>query len=154
MGLKTKSIYEPRSAGDGLRILITRYYPRGVKKDRFDMWVRTLSPSGDLLHGYRSGMISWSHFVESFLSELRSTPESLDALRWLARVCRSRAVTLLCYEREGEPCHRHIVKDMVSHPAKLSAITRARRNARPEADPAPPRIRFYPRRKVGRKARK
>ena len=53
MAVKTKSIYEPAEAGDGVRVLITRYYPRGVKKDSFDRWVKALSPSRELLSSYR-----------------------------------------------------------------------------------------------------
>jgi uncharacterized protein YeaO (DUF488 family) len=48
--IKTKSIYEPdEENNDGIRVLITRYYPRGVRKDKFDCWIRELSPSRDLL---------------------------------------------------------------------------------------------------------
>ena len=40
---------------DGIRVLITRYYPRGVKKDKFDCGIRELSPSRNLLKNYQQG---------------------------------------------------------------------------------------------------
>lgn len=53
MVIKTKSIYEPSEENDdGTRVLITRFCPRGIKKNKFDCWIRELSPSGDLLNNY------------------------------------------------------------------------------------------------------
>jgi len=76
LAVKTKSIYEPAAAGDGIRVLITRYYPRGVKKDRFDRWVKPLSPSRELLSSYRAAEKSWEQFRECFLAELRGVPRA------------------------------------------------------------------------------
>ena len=42
--IKTKRIYDPKEDSDGTRILITRKWPRGQKKDRFDEWIKDLSP--------------------------------------------------------------------------------------------------------------
>jgi Protein of unknown function, DUF488 len=39
--------YEPRTRGDGVRILVDRLWPRGLRKDAadFDQWRKDLSPS-------------------------------------------------------------------------------------------------------------
>jgi uncharacterized protein YeaO (DUF488 family) len=116
MTLHTKSIYEPREEGDGLRLLITRFYPRGVKKDRFDRWVRELSPSAVLLRAYRLKEKSWDAFRTEFIAELSANPSSLEALHTLRRESRKGNVTLLCYEKSGNPCHRHIVAELVKKP--------------------------------------
>ena len=95
-----------------MRLLITRYYPRGVKKDRFDKWVRDLSPESDLLKAYRSGSINWPEFGKRFKLQLKTREESVAAMKELFELSRKRKnITLLCYEREGENCHRHIVKE-------------------------------------------
>jgi len=60
--VKTKSIYEPAEEEDGIRVLITRFYPRGVKKSQFDSWVRELSPSKELLFSYKEAKISWAAY--------------------------------------------------------------------------------------------
>ncbi len=130
MAAKTKSIYEPGEPGDGLRVLITRYYPRGVKKDRFDRRVVALSPSRELLSSYRSGGMDWEEFSKAFLAELRANPESIDAIRSLHEVSKQRDVTLLCYERPGLPCHRYIVRDLVDSPGRLSMPPGPRRGKR------------------------
>ena len=112
MQVKTKSIYDKSSKEDGMRLLITRYYPRGVKKDRFDKWVRDLSPKPDLLKEYRAGSIDWPEFVKRFKLQLKTSEESIAAMKELFELTRRRKnITLLCYEREGENCHREIVKE-------------------------------------------
>ena len=41
--IKTKCLYYPKDISDGARILITRYSPRGIKKEHFDRWHKELS---------------------------------------------------------------------------------------------------------------
>jgi uncharacterized protein YeaO (DUF488 family) len=106
-------------------VLITRYYPRGVKRDRFDLWVKALSPSRELLSRYRSGKESWDQFKESFISELKANTESIEALRTLAATSRVQDITLLCYEKDGLPCHRHVVRDILATRDILSDYLRA-----------------------------
>jgi len=120
--VKTKSIYEPAEPEDGVRVLITRHYPRGVKKDRFDRRVIALSPSRELLSGYRKGEKDWGQFSKAFLAELRANPESLEAIRSLHALSQSQDVTLLCYERSGLPCHRYLVRDLVDSSAPPAAL--------------------------------
>ena len=70
--IKTKSIYDKNPNGnDGLRILIMRHHPRGVKKERYDYWLRELSPSKDLLKRYNEGKIMWDVFKPEFIAEIK-----------------------------------------------------------------------------------
>ena len=112
--IKTKSIYEPIEADDGVRILITRYYPRGVKRDKFDIWLRSLSPSPELLKGYKKGVESWEDFEIHFAREINNNSESSKSLDDILALSRESNVTLLCYEKKGLNCHRYLVKDMVN----------------------------------------
>ena len=114
MALLTKSIYEPREESDGVRVLVTRFYPRGVKRERFDRWTRELSPSRGLLRAYRAKEKIWDVFRSEFMVELRANPSSLAAIRALKGQSRKGNVTLLCYERPGLPCHRYVVAELVN----------------------------------------
>jgi uncharacterized protein YeaO (DUF488 family) len=111
--IKTKSIYdEKQPQSDGVRVLVTRFYPRGVKKDRFDLWKREASPEVPLLKAYRSKSITWQEFEKRFRAQLRTRKESLQTMQELLQLAKKRKIiTLLCYEREGEHCHRYIVKE-------------------------------------------
>ena len=119
--IRTKSIYQPREDGDGTRILITRFYPRGVRKDHFDYWIRELAPSKSLLKSYKEGQQNWDDFKLAFLSELRDNIESLEIIQALNHHITNDNVTLLCYEKDGTPCHRHMIRDIVENPLLLES---------------------------------
>jgi uncharacterized protein YeaO (DUF488 family) len=92
--------------------LITRYYPRGVRREHFDKWVRELAPSKDLLEEYKNGDLDWKKFQLTFKEQMR-TAESKEILSSLADIAKNRNVTLLCYEKNEENCHRHIVQNLI-----------------------------------------
>ena len=48
--LKTKAVSSPIDrAGDGLRILVTRFRGRGLPTSRYDVWMPSLGPSEQTL---------------------------------------------------------------------------------------------------------
>lgn len=120
MAVKTKSIFEPAEEEDGIRVLITRYYPRGVKSSHFDYWLRELSPSKELLFKYKEGKVTWAEFKVKLLTEIKDDNDSLDAIYALNNHSQFDNVTLLCYEKAGNPCHRHLIRDIVDDPKLLS----------------------------------
>ena len=44
---------------------------------------------------------------------MRNNKDSLERIHALNAQNESTIITLLCYEREGEHCHRHIVRDTI-----------------------------------------
>lgn len=119
--IKTKSIYKPKEESDGIRILVTRFYPRGVRKDHFDHWIRDLSPSIELLRGYKSGETTWAEFTSSLLSEFKGNINSLETIYRLHSESNLNNITLLCYEKEGTLCHRYILRDIIANPGLLES---------------------------------
>lgn len=77
--LRTKRIYEPKEPSDGVRMLIMRMWPRGVKKERIDEWNRDLAPSKGLVMAFKKDGLPWDEYVERFWKEIR--PEAIAALR-------------------------------------------------------------------------
>jgi uncharacterized protein YeaO (DUF488 family) len=119
MTIKSKSLFQPVEDEDGIRILITRFYPRGILKTHFDAWASALSPSPGLLFSFKEGKKSWDGFKRSFLAELKKNIDSLEAVQALNELSQKRDVTVLCYERDGIPCHRHLVRDIIETPQLL-----------------------------------
>jgi uncharacterized protein YeaO (DUF488 family) len=122
MTLHTKSVYEKKTSSDGTRILVSRFYPRGVKRERFDLWFRGASPSKELLKEYKQGVIQWPEFSRKFGKQLTDLKESKVAIDSIVELSKNVDVTLLCYEKEGENCHRTIVKSRVEKLLKIGAI--------------------------------
>ncbi|HYL72537.1 MAG TPA: DUF488 family protein [Candidatus Acidoferrum sp.] len=112
--IKTKSVFEPKSDDDGIRVLITRYYPRGVKKGHFDEWMRALAPSKELLKEYKDKKIEWNEFEKQFLNQM-TNQDSETTIQTLASRARKNNITLLCYEKNGHNCHRYLVHDLITN---------------------------------------
>ena len=100
--LKTKSLYDSKEYGDGTRILISRLYPRGIKKEHFHNWQKDLSPSLMLIHKYKNDEITWQRFFSEFKLELRKNQKSIAIIEQIHRKSKNSHVTLLCFEPNGE----------------------------------------------------
>ncbi len=60
--VKTKSVYDPVEVADGERILVSRYWPRGLSKERLSLTehLKDVAPSIKLLRDWKTGNISWA----------------------------------------------------------------------------------------------
>jgi uncharacterized protein YeaO (DUF488 family) len=116
--IRTKRWNEPAERDDGLRLLVCRYRPRGVRKDAetWDAWWSHLGPSAELhaaIHGKHGPPIAWSEFKRRYLAEMRAQGEAIASLA--ARVASGERVTLLCSSACLDPdrCHRSLLADLV-----------------------------------------
>ena len=110
--IKTKSIYDPKEENDGIRILITRYWPRGIKKGHFDKWYKELSPSRDLLKRYKDKKIDFSEFGRLFLKEIQESNVIEVCREIVDESIKGNVITLLCYEKDESICHRKFIKKL------------------------------------------
>jgi len=110
--VKTKSVYDPVEDGDGYRILITHYWPRGISKSRMSAeWVKDLAPSRELLDDWKKNRISWADYMARYHTEMGKHEAIIGEL---ARRSQDGTITLLCFEREGDPhCHRHLLAKLI-----------------------------------------
>jgi len=125
--LKTKSVGSPiNRKTDGLRILVTRFRGRGMRKSRYDVWMASLGPSERLIRAYQGGNISWATFAVDYRNEL-FLDGPIDSrsriiknhgqkftLRLVKKLARSGHVTLMCHCAEDQDrCHRHLLKKLI-----------------------------------------
>jgi uncharacterized protein YeaO (DUF488 family) len=77
-----KRVYEPPSAGDGLRILVERLWPRGLTKRqaRVDLWAKELAPSRELRIWFAHRPERWPEFRKRYTRELRDHAEAVQDL--------------------------------------------------------------------------
>jgi uncharacterized protein YeaO (DUF488 family) len=106
----TKRVYEPAAAGDGTRVLIMRYWPRGVRKDRVDVWLRELAPEIPLLRAYLDGKITWTQYVPRYLAGLER-PAARAALAEVQKLAGAGRITLLCGCADPRRCHRTLLQE-------------------------------------------
>ena len=119
--LRHASIYDsPSAESRGLRVLVMRQWPRGVRRDRIDLWLKDAAPSRELLRAYRDGL-TWQEFERRYRAEiLDERPHVLEQLRQLEQ--EHGQVTLLCHERMPPHmhCHREIAGGTDARPRHAS----------------------------------
>jgi uncharacterized protein YeaO (DUF488 family) len=111
--VKTKSVYDLVEESDGDRILVTRFWPQGLSKKVLQLkdWARELGPSVKLLRDWKKEDISWQEYEKRYLEEMLSQDEKIKDL---AEKANERTITLLCFEKEDNPCcHRHLLKKLI-----------------------------------------
>lgn len=110
--LTTKSVYDPRSPQDGKRVLVMRFWPRGVRREAADIWFRELGTSPELIRDWKAGMMRWTEFRRAYQRGLRD-PAARQAIHEIRNLLAQGPVTLLCSCREENRCHRIILKQEV-----------------------------------------
>lgn len=113
--IKTKSIYEQASDSDGLRVLVMRYWPRGIRKEACGLWLKALGPSAGLIREWKDEAIGWAEFRKRYIAEYESDAEKSEALAELKKIIereKGAPVTLLCSCKD-ERCHRFIIQEML-----------------------------------------
>ena len=109
---------DPPNPGEGTRLLVTRYRPRGVSKadETWDEWDADLGPSVALhAAAYGKGVlqIPWQTYRVRYLTEMRQQRDRIAALA--KRVVAGENVALLCSsacDRESR-CHRSLLKELI-----------------------------------------
>jgi uncharacterized protein YeaO (DUF488 family) len=116
--IKTRRWNDPTEPDDGVRILITRFRPRGVSKadETWDQWRPELGPSAGLLKSFKgrgSSPVGWAAYRKHYLTEMKARQREIAEL---AEIVRSgQTVTLLCSsmcDRESR-CHRSLLRELI-----------------------------------------
>jgi uncharacterized protein YeaO (DUF488 family) len=107
--VKTKRVHVERELADGLRVLVMRLWPRGIRKAHVDLWLRDLGADLQNLVAYRAGRLGWPEMRRRYLAGLRREPAA-SALARLEALARQSTVTLLCTCEDESRCHRGLLK--------------------------------------------
>jgi DNA-3-methyladenine glycosylase len=96
---KIKRVYEDAEAGDGFRVLVDRLWPRGVKRDKIDLWLKEAGPSNELRNWFHHEPRKFADFARKYRAELKNNP-AVAELRKLGR--EHKVITLLYGARDTE----------------------------------------------------
>ena len=99
--LSVKRVYEASQDSDGIRYLVERLWPRGVKKENLimDAWLKEVAPSHDLRRWFSHDPAKWEEFQRRYRTELDENPSSWKPLLEAAK---RGNVTLLYSARDPE----------------------------------------------------
>jgi uncharacterized protein YeaO (DUF488 family) len=103
-------VYDPRTRGDGRRVLVDGLWPRGMSKERADIdeWCKQIAPSAALREWYGHDASHYREFARRYQAELKD-PMRAEALEHLRSVLTRRALTLLTATRDQAISHAAVL---------------------------------------------
>ena len=110
--IRLKRAYEPLSREHGIRVLVDRLWPRGLRKTdaAIDCWLKEIAPSSQLRRWFGHDPGHWEEFQRRYRAELPARPELLDQLRALAE----QSTLTLVYAAHDEDHNQAVVlRDML-----------------------------------------
>jgi len=120
MAIRVVRLGTPRVAGEGVRIGTVRRPPRGVpksefaKRDYYDVWFPTLSPS---LPTMKMGLAAktpqqFARFARKYKAEM-AKPDASRALDVLAALSHGANFSVGCYCEHESRCHRSVLRRLL-----------------------------------------
>ena len=117
--IQIKRVYEAPEKSDGVRLLIDRLWPRGIKKSELslDEWIKELAPSSEIRKKFGHDPDNWKEFKSEYLKELRS-PEAKEKLEEITKLARKMNLTLLYSARNEEYNNARVLKEVLERKLK------------------------------------
>jgi uncharacterized protein YeaO (DUF488 family) len=109
MEIKLKRVYEPYAEADGVRVLVDRLWPRGIRKEAARaVWVKDLAPSTELRKWFNHAVPLWTDFEKRYRAELKKNP----AVETFIEEHRDdKHITLLYAAKDTEHNHALVLKE-------------------------------------------
>ena len=97
-----KRVYEPATDTDGLRVLVDKLWPRGIRKEalHYDLWAKEIAPSAPLRRWFHADPQGrWEEFrrpaVRAFVARIEKEPRA----------------TLLYASKNAEENHARVLRE-------------------------------------------
>ncbi|MDB5149875.1 MAG: hypothetical protein JWQ57_3895 [Mucilaginibacter sp.] len=99
MDIKLKRVYEPYAQDDGIRILVDRLWPRGIKKEvaHIDRWFKEVAPSNELRKWYNHEPEKFEAFSQKYHAEIDKTKALSELFDYIKQ---HKTVTLVFSSKE------------------------------------------------------
>jgi len=113
MFFKIKRVYEKPDKEDGVRILVDRLWPRGLKKEKakVDIWIKEIAPSTELRKWFAHDPDKWEGFIKRYRQELKKNKEQVSLLK---DHLKKGTVTLVYAAKDEEHNEAIVLKEMFS----------------------------------------
>jgi uncharacterized protein YeaO (DUF488 family) len=123
MAFQIKRIYESAKPSDGIRVLVDRLWPRGVKKAtaHLDHWMKDVAPSPQLRLWFGHRPERFAEFGKRYKKELNGNPELAE----LRKLGRGALVTLLYGARDPQVNHALVLQSVL----RKAGTTKRKRKA-------------------------
>lgn len=106
----SKTIYDPPETADGKRILVMSIWPRGISKEKINLWMKELGTEKELIKKWKEEKISWEEFSKEYKKSLKGKE---PILKELAQESKKHTISLLCSCKDEKHCHRWLLKQAI-----------------------------------------
>lgn len=112
--IQLERVYDEGPHASGVRFLVERLWPRGLKKADLplDGWLKDVSPSTELRRWFSHDPAKWEEFRRRYFLELDAQPGAVAAL---AARARSEHVTLLFAAHDEQHNNAVALREYLAH---------------------------------------
>jgi len=112
VSIKIKRVYEPCAGDDGVRILVDRLWPRGIKKEdaHIDKWFKEIAPSNELRKWYNHDPEKFEAFKQKYRAEIDGTKSLGELLDYIEQ---HKTVTLVFSSKELKLNNAVVLKTII-----------------------------------------
>lgn len=113
--IKAKRVYDEVEKDDGIRVLVDRLWPRGIKKEevKIDLWLKEVAPSIELRKWFSHDPSRWKEFCKRYKTELRKDEEKKIALSELVEIAGREELTLVYSAKDKEHNSAVALKNLI-----------------------------------------
>lgn len=110
--INIKRVYDSPLLEDGVRILVDRLWPRGVKKEQaaIDYWYKEITPSNELRKWFGHKEENFNEFAHLYSEELKSQEEILKKIKSLSY---KKPVSLIYAAKDPKINHAIVLKKII-----------------------------------------
>jgi len=114
--IRTKRIYEVPDVNDGIRILVDRLWPRGIKKESaaINAWEKGIAPSAELRKWFNHDSEKYPEFRRKYMEELDASEDAERFLGFVNEHLGSTNITLLYAAKDEEHNNALVLKDWLA----------------------------------------
>ncbi|MBP3805361.1 MAG: DUF488 domain-containing protein [Oribacterium sp.] len=114
--IKTKRIYEVPDVNDGIRILVDRLWPRGIKKESAEVkaWEKEIAPSNELRKWFNHDPEKYPEFRRKYMEELDASEDAEKLLEFVKEHIKSDNITLLYAAKDEEHNNALVLMDWLA----------------------------------------
>lgn len=114
--IKTKRIYKAPEENDGIRILVDRLWPRGIKKESAEVkaWEKEIAPSNELRKWFNHDPEKYPEFRRKYMEELDASEDAEKLLEFVKEHIKSDNITLLYAAKDEEHNNALVLMDWLA----------------------------------------
>ena len=115
VNVRVRRIYDAPEPGDGKRVLVDRLWPRGMSKERAELfeWCKDVAPSPQLRQWYGHDPAKFDEFAKRYRAELDDA-EHAKALEKLRKLAHEGTVTLLTASKRDDISEATVLQQVLT----------------------------------------